>query len=93
MHEQQNSMSKYLAASLTLLPLSLAISQQGGLFSSYASFSIELIGFPEFAGECANLTILTGTRCLLSKPGFGRMLTTDTSQEPERRGMCFPITS
>ncbi|KAJ6439384.1 glycoside hydrolase family 79 [Purpureocillium lavendulum] len=43
-------MVKYAAPTLLALPVSLAASQGAGLFSSYVSLSIELIGFPQWAG-------------------------------------------
>lgn len=43
-------MAKYTATALLMLPTALAASQASGLFSSYVSLSIELIGFPQWAG-------------------------------------------
>lgn len=44
------SMAKYIALAAAALPLALAINEDGRLYSSYVSLSIELIGFPSFAG-------------------------------------------
>lgn len=43
-------MAKYAAASAGLL-LPAALAGQAGLFSSYVSLSVELIGFPDWAGK------------------------------------------
>ncbi|OAQ79681.1 glycoside hydrolase family 79 [Purpureocillium lilacinum] len=43
-------MAKYTATALLMLPTALAASQASGMFSSYVSLSIELIGFPQWAG-------------------------------------------
>lgn len=42
-------MAKYVGACILLVPSCLAATQ--GLFSSYVSLSIELIGFPDWAGK------------------------------------------
>ncbi len=44
-------MVKSLALAAAIVPSAMAINTDGGLYSSFVSLSIELIGFPDWAGE------------------------------------------
>ena len=50
-------MVKSLALAAAIVPSTMAINTDGGLYSSFVSLSIELIGFPDWAGEF-NIPIL-----------------------------------
>ncbi|OAA77717.1 glycoside hydrolase family 79 [Akanthomyces lecanii RCEF 1005] len=47
-------MVKSLALAAALVPSAMAINTDGGLYSSFVSLSIELIGFPDWAGSRSN---------------------------------------
>lgn len=55
-------MVKSLALAAAIVPSAMAINTNGSLYSSFVSLSIELIGFPDWAGQSTVFTLRIATR-------------------------------